>query len=508
MKLRSLLGALLAIVVILTLGLDVVMLQRHTFASTLDDDSFYYSQIARHVALGHGFTFDGLHRTNGFQPLWLFVLVPIFRWIPGDFAPLYATVALQIALVAASAAGIYALLCKRWGHAAAFATGLLLVAQPNASKIVRSGMETPLALALLVAIWWLWRRTRETPSNGWRWAQLGVACGLLWWTRLEAAAIIFPLVLICARHALTSSPRRALALLAPFTVAATAYVLWNRLVFQTWFAVSGMVKLTLNSERSWADHGDAIADSPWLGHELFTRLTGQFVSPSSFAIKVSYAVVSVFALGVLFRFRRPLADSIRRADAGLLLLGCAAIGMFHVWTLNVTEQWHHYPVLLATALLGGATLDRWRRWAPWLAAALSLAAVAHAATRTRHEQPRPNDVDCIVRAADWLRSHLDEKTPVGSWNAGRLGYFSHRTVINLDGLVNDVRFFHDVVEGHRLDEYLRRERIEWFADNWPGFSWALQIDAHDFDRQFSVVFTACPAAAPVNAYVLRRPVDR
>ena len=109
----------------------------------------------------------------------------IFRWVPGDFAPLYATVALQIVLVAASAVGVYALLCKRWGHAAAFATGLLLVAQPNATKILRSGMETPLALALLVAIWWLWRRARETPSKGWHWLQLGAACGLLLWARLK-----------------------------------------------------------------------------------------------------------------------------------------------------------------------------------------------------------------------------------------------------------------------------------------------------------------------------------
>jgi hypothetical protein len=311
-------------------------------------------------------------------------------------------------------------------------------------------------------------------------------------------------VLICARDALTSSPRRALALLAPVTVAGTTYVLWNRIAFHTWLPISGMVKLTWNSETSWADHLYAVVESPWLGHELFTRLTGSVIFASSLSIKVSYAVISILALAVLFKFRRSLAASIRRADADLLLLGCVVIWLVDVGTLNVTEQWHDYPMLLATALLGGAMLDRWRRWAPWLAATLSLTAVAHAATRMRHEGPRPNDTDCVLRAADWLHTHVDETAHVGSWNAGRLAYFSHRTVINLDGLVNDARFYDDVVKGHRLGEYLRRERIEWFADNSPAFTSMLQIDDRDFDRQYSVAFTACPAAAPVNAYVLRR----
>ena len=86
--------------------------------------------------------------------------------------------------------------------------------------------------------------------------------------------------------------------------------------------------------------------------------------------------------------------------------------------------------------------------------------------------------------------------------------FSHRTVINLDGLVNDARFFHDVVKEHRLGEYLQRERIEWLADNIPSvvaFAWMLRIDDRDFDRQYALEFTACPATAPAaNAYVVRR----
>ncbi|PYQ14533.1 MAG: hypothetical protein DMH00_01365 [Acidobacteria bacterium] len=44
----------------------------------VEDDAFYYLKVASHVAAGHGSTFDGIDRTNGYHPLWLTLLVPIY----------------------------------------------------------------------------------------------------------------------------------------------------------------------------------------------------------------------------------------------------------------------------------------------------------------------------------------------------------------------------------------------------------------------------------------------
>ena len=46
-----------------------------TFRTT--DDSYYYFLTASNLASGKGPTFDGLHPTNGFHPLWMGVLVPV-----------------------------------------------------------------------------------------------------------------------------------------------------------------------------------------------------------------------------------------------------------------------------------------------------------------------------------------------------------------------------------------------------------------------------------------------
>ena len=42
------------------------------------DDAYYYYKVAQNISEGHGSTFDGIHPTNGYHPLWLLICIPIF----------------------------------------------------------------------------------------------------------------------------------------------------------------------------------------------------------------------------------------------------------------------------------------------------------------------------------------------------------------------------------------------------------------------------------------------
>ncbi len=42
------------------------------------DDAYYYFKVAQNISEGRGSTFDGIHPTNGYHPLWLAVCIPIF----------------------------------------------------------------------------------------------------------------------------------------------------------------------------------------------------------------------------------------------------------------------------------------------------------------------------------------------------------------------------------------------------------------------------------------------
>ena len=73
------------------------------------DDGFYYLQIARNVADGVGSSMDGLNPTNGYHPLWLLGLVPIFWLAPTSAHALWAVAGVQIVCLAVSAALLYRL---------------------------------------------------------------------------------------------------------------------------------------------------------------------------------------------------------------------------------------------------------------------------------------------------------------------------------------------------------------------------------------------------------------
>jgi hypothetical protein len=121
----------------------------------LCDDAFYYYKIARNVAAGRGFTFDGIHPTNGFHPLWLFLLVALY-WVCQGLTPslelmVRLILALQITMHAIIACLIYAIARCALPRTAALIAGFFWLLSPMIWQSMLSGMESTLN-ALFIAL--------------------------------------------------------------------------------------------------------------------------------------------------------------------------------------------------------------------------------------------------------------------------------------------------------------------------------------------------------------------
>lgn len=115
------------------------------------DDAYYYFEIARNAAAGQGVTFDGLAPTNGFHPLWGWLLVPVYWLFPADYwLPIYIAVALSLACMVATALVMFRLFvrhgCPRAGEIAAYAWLL----NPFSIALVFRAMEGPLNVLMLM----------------------------------------------------------------------------------------------------------------------------------------------------------------------------------------------------------------------------------------------------------------------------------------------------------------------------------------------------------------------
>ena len=148
------------------------------------DDSFYYFQIARNLADGKFSTFDGgITRTNGYHPLWLFLITP-FYWVFDKEAALFAIKAFEIMLVAGGVALVTAAArLARTPWVLTFAALPMLYQQ----RALFLGMEAAAGLFMLGLFILTACLFARSPAR-WKWPLATVAFALPW-VRLEYVAI-------------------------------------------------------------------------------------------------------------------------------------------------------------------------------------------------------------------------------------------------------------------------------------------------------------------------------
>lgn len=425
---------------LVSLGAPLCWLSGHELATQYEDDAFYYFQIAKNVGLGRGFSFDGLHATNGFHPLWLALLVPLFRWLPPLDAPVRAAGLLEALLLGCAGALVHAVMRRqqapRWS---ALAAGVLVFALPGTRSLTRVGLESALCMCLLAGIW---RALPRQPAEGSApWLRLGGLCALALLARLEALCALGCLLWLL-RVPLMAAPRRALWLVGPPLVTFALYLTWNRLGFGTWLPVSGLVK-----QQRAAEH--------------FRGALGLCFVP------LAQLLLTAAGCWALWR------GCERRAAwlAGLRFPVITAFGMLGLdyASLGHVERWYQGVALLAAAPLL-ASLLRASPTSSWVAlagcSALALGRVPYTVHSVRTEEYQ---AEVRGEAADWLRRHLPPGTRVGAWNGGMFGYYSGQHVVMLDGLANSPAFYRRAIVGGDTLGYLEDEHIDHLVTMSCGF---------------------------------------
>ena len=147
------------------IALSIVFLSAYVYAAFSDaynlpnrwfirDDAYYYFKVAQNISEGHGSTFDGIHPTNGYHPLWMLICVPIFALARYDvILPLRVLVLVTGVLQIATAILLYRLIRSAVSPPAAmlaaaywvFSTYILLF-------LYKTGVELSIGLFFIVLL--------------------------------------------------------------------------------------------------------------------------------------------------------------------------------------------------------------------------------------------------------------------------------------------------------------------------------------------------------------------
>ena len=528
----------------MTIGLSLIAAAVRCFgsdylslAASLPDDSYYYLLPAFRFPEKGFFTFDGIHASSGFQPLWELILACSAFFIRDRETFLRAALFSTYLLRAFTALALFAaaLHVRPRKHdppnflAGLCAAHLFLLNLPF-REASTSGMENSFYACLLAfALWWLLAQHADADIRPRRVALAGLGLGCIAIARIGPTPIL--VMLAIGWMAIRRKPRLGRWLGLGFALPVAGWCCYGLVAFGRILPMSGSVKFHQTWEvilagQYW-NHLGAISIATFrylLDAILFSagwpsRFSG--VAPGGLFATRWLAFMLAFALaGQLCRRKTwPLRlPTFRRASWVLLaaVLGSALVPAL-LWGLREELYYFHWyvaelsvlvPLLLsfavpsvrpriaipAIALLGALFVT------DSIAAKRSLPSLGPLKEESRAWQ------NVMLRAALYANDVL-KLTPedrIGAWDAGLLGYLARASVTEVDGLANDSIFRH-YRAGGTLIEYLRKEKIGYFIDilehdGWfgPRFSHFEILNRLDFE----------PAETPrIHGYYIGRVTD-
>jgi hypothetical protein len=420
----------------------------------VSDDAYYYLNVARNLTHGAGSSFDGINPTNGYHPLWMLCLLPVY-WLCGNFPgwALRVTLVTQVLILAGTLWLAWDLYRRYAGNIISILVGVAVVGTLfSPLQVMFNGLETDLVILLVVSIVyadakWSFLGTEQPPA---RQAAFGLLLGLLMLARLDEALLVVGIAIwSLIRRQPTPFPARIGLLLRSywltmivFAAVVAPYFVWNFAEFGHLTPISGTLKATFP-------------------HLIFRSEVLVAYAP--------YVALTLLAgMALLLMLKRPEA-ALPRPNLDLLTglwIGCLMqVGWAVFFTSWGTFQWHfaaHIPtVCLILSFWAARVTPRSSRGL--VAAVAVVSAVTVVAFNMFAYYDKGDYHQGAYAAAAWARLNTPPDTVFALRDAGVFGYFSDRRTINLDGLINSYEYQREVRDG-RIMDFLRRRGVRFVAD--------------------------------------------
>ncbi|HYM81345.1 MAG TPA: hypothetical protein VEY91_08025 [Candidatus Limnocylindria bacterium] len=419
------------------------------------DDACYYLKIAQNAANGLGLTFDGMAPTNGFQPLWLYLLVPIIRFVDGSPERIFKlSLVLQVLIMATAAVLLYTGLGKIFSGRVVLVSALFFV--PAVFYPSVNGMESSILILCMVVLFLfglhnrVFEQDRAVTALG-----FGLLLGLTHLARLDTLFLSIAIGVVCLWAALRDRARAATHLRRLLWIGfgcalvVMPYLIYNYRSFGAFVPISGILKSS------------------------FPHVVVSGTLLEKFGVRhLAYlALAALVLIGFLFRRRwgwmlpaHPYVAAALAATALAMLMHATQSTLFMKWA---AFRWHFawYGLVAAVALLAPLEALLASRTAALrkLATPLAILVLAAGTAEIYRKDSRDFGYDwhaAMFDAATWARNHTPKDAVLAMPDAGFVSFFSGRRVVNLDGLVNDLTYQEYLRQG-RLGDYLDARGVQY-----------------------------------------------
>ncbi len=426
----------------LAIIVSLPLFSRDSWLIFVQDDFLYYLKVAQNIAHGHGSTFNGIVPTNGYQPLWLILLVALsfFSQSPQVILGFLAATTFVAALLTFFFA---AKLLRTSGARPLLVFSLAAYITVYSVTLFFYGMEVTLAVplilgvvCLLLRVDWLVRSPKHT-------FLLGLLLSAMVLARIDTLILGgLLLVGILGSATLRRQVRPGLVVGAALGLVPLAiYFYLNHRIFLTWLPISGMAKELRHT------HHPSI--EPW--RVFFHPLAG------------AYAALLIAAICVCGLLRKSLTPISRVVFSSILLfpfLYYFILSCVSDWTL---WGWYMYPLRTAicVAFLLFCLWEPSRRLLEHpVVLALLLATVFGSVAVLRWRRQQTDIYAASVEVQEFARSHPGIYA-MGD-RSGRVAYLIAEPVVQTEGLMMDRDYLELVQRALPLREVLARYHVRYY----------------------------------------------
>lgn len=232
----------------------------------VNDDTFYYLEVAYRAARGEGFTFDGINRTNGFQPAWEFILTGLAFLFRSKEGLLRSALVLCAVLNFATGLVIYGILGPILRSFFALIPLVVWASVQCTPFLSLSGMETSLNwFVFSLTLWYIVALAKQEAKSRSVFMKRrllgvftgGVLCGLLFLSRIDNAVYVACALVLMSeflasiqqgsfREKLWARARVGFGISVVAGLLVVPYLVWNITRFGTLMPVSGLIKQKKN----------------------------------------------------------------------------------------------------------------------------------------------------------------------------------------------------------------------------------------------------------------------
>jgi hypothetical protein len=442
---------------------------------TIPDDAYLSLTIARNIARGFGPLY-GFSHTNGFQPLYVFLMVPAFWIFPSDyFAPIRASFVL---LIAFDTLTLYLLYRFIQGVGSSpyppVIAAIAWIFSPYVIGMTLNGLETAIAVFFVIAALYFFHRMTQSadayPTTR-DFLTLGFLLGLAILARIDTGLLapsIALVILVQFRNRRTAVLCRSLLfMVVGAAVVVGPWLLYSYAYTRLLFPISG--KAVRFNSLADVQHQPTLFN---LYLPMMRRAAGVLVRKNG--IHIFLLLVSTLLL-IRKRNTKTFLAGMRPIAAAFLF----AVLLLAAYTGYIFAPWffdrYLYPVgvvlLLALGIVlhqvfltHGRTQQVQRGWAVAIVALLvGMNALQpsfrdlFASTDTRSRG--------YMNLGVWARREFPDGTIIGLQQSGAVGYFADNLrVVNLDGVVNEA-CYRSLVERRNI-EYIKSTGIAYVVC-WP-----------------------------------------